>query len=1837
MNQPAEPGHTAFEQRLTRHADFASATAIGGRALDFVDARSAGHARVARSGLVGGFSTGARQLAVELGLRYLPLAAAAEFRPSVTALDATALYPADWRQWLDVELLRLFEEEEDALFLDVSARAPALATAPARVAAAMARRPEARAAAQSRKPAPAVARRAQHLRRLAAAAEQAAPGLSHSLRDHARSRSLALAPSELAERVWISAEAESLPATARALMQASAPSPASAAVRGAAATAARIAPTMLAAVARAVLPTVEPGGLEAPLPRAVGSRLSPLVATPTGIGRPGEVSRAAVARSTASSAAPAVSRLRSPYPGGVGRVAAFGGLIAARPALGGLVTGEAPAVRAATATSRVADAMEARGGVATVALADGRGAAARGDRVQAPLWLDEIGVDRSALPGLSASLDRYVSQMERGARSASLLLGAERPVMRTVDDLERRALGRSGRADLFGSHGATGSGEVSPLRIRDRSLAETVLLSIPDVARESAVAEGIGRRDANPAAALSDTRLGLAARSASAAGAGQSARRLSLAQVAPATLDARPTTSVGVTPTVAAVPAPERGGASGGAVPAARTWQLFGPAKALSLSLLLSEQGGAGGAVGAGGIAGTERLGLALTEGRRALADLVAEGGATPLAAARALGFAPSVAQPGAIAERALRHDDRGALPARIATAFGSVSIHGDGATVSAMRVGGLAERDLVQLVSERSDTSEPAVRSGTPAARLAATLPRLAPPVARPAPSSAVTARFAAGVVGGATSALGAGRGFTAPAASTAGGPAGLVRGAEGSRVGALLAAAPSLAASRFFTDGVARATLGTTEGSPARPVLGVAPAPLGAGRGADSGASALGAARATLGVAGAESPVTVALRRVAPGLVSSIRPALTLLGGVAGGSVSPASERREVGAAALEALLPTSVRSALRAEHTAVSERGGAGLWDLVSRGGLIGLASEERDAGTAGGGSASMRLAGSERVLLARVGGDESREAAPVRPIASTPDARWQAAVGRVVAATESVEATLRTLRGAPSVSATPFSGVRRVSERLPALQVAVSGLGELLARAGDGDIRGVAPLVSPALGAVAKRIEQLTRESGRAAVRPPLSATGPRPVAGGSADGQAGARVPGVRPAGGVLGHVATLAEASAARSADTGASAGEGGLQWASRLLSRVHEEARAATESLRSGGARRALAVPGAVREWVSLVDEVADRIPSAAAAEQRAILPMLVRARNAIHAAAEASMPLAAMRAAERSATRSGWAADGAAGDDRGAAPPMRLRTAEIERATVGLVDYHARLSAGGDEGLRRGPAAMPRAAVAPVVGSALSSVAASRPSASALVAGRPPVREAGATFGATAQRTLRATGGLFDPASGELRLVRPRRAGSEAGSGGVVEQGTSAAGVGRRELLSPLETAVSRLSRRVAGDPAVVAAPMRLTGAERGLVALPGEQVGAEEVAARLASAGLTVGGIARAVAAQPSGAASAGTAPSAGFPGEVASERAARPARGTLSALVARIFDEVPSAPIMRATPSNLVLSGLSFAPERIAMAAEAGHRAGVRGTRFEASVFGLRSEREETERASAARGPVGETVGLPSGAAPVEGRRVGGGAAAVSAAPATLGADRRGAPADGGTSAGAVPSQAWSGLLGLASALTQLDAGSDEGPGAAARPRSSSRLPWLERELTALVGAGGDVRWHGRSAPKVRAVAASAASSMLRLLDLDEAPSAEAPETFPGVPEAAAPGDLVAPTPGALASQTTRLGAGPRGARSMQLSAAEQAKREWVEPWAGSAAMQTAPHMEAGMPLAARSGGGGGGGGGGAGAQEAEHAAPAPEKLQDMAEEVFAIIRERLREEADRYGR
>ena len=130
-------------------------------------------------------------LAVEVGLRYLPVASAAEgFRPFLGGTAWDELYPAAWRGWVDAELLRLFDEEEELLFAAAQQAAGVAATA------------RETAKATTPRVSRAVRRVAKRLRRLSDRVDRIVPGLSAPLREASRTRLVSQLPEQIGERVW---------------------------------------------------------------------------------------------------------------------------------------------------------------------------------------------------------------------------------------------------------------------------------------------------------------------------------------------------------------------------------------------------------------------------------------------------------------------------------------------------------------------------------------------------------------------------------------------------------------------------------------------------------------------------------------------------------------------------------------------------------------------------------------------------------------------------------------------------------------------------------------------------------------------------------------------------------------------------------------------------------------------------------------------------------------------------------------------------------------------------------------------------------------------------------------------------------------------------------------------------------------------------------------------------------------------------------------------------------------------------------------------------------------------------------------------------------------------------------------------------------------------------------------------------------------------------------------------------------------------------------------------------------------------------------------------------
>lgn len=428
--------------RSLEHETFAKRFGRGFAAQDLVDTKTQKFERYTKNSSAS-YGLGTRELVVEIGLRYLPIAAESLFRSWPTHFGQD-LYPVSWRSWLCADLLRLFEEEEEAIAL--FAQKQLAAASPERRAQFRAQLQSSARAAQigpkpttlslfGRTPKSPLERAIGRVSALSKRLEQVVPGLSAPLRQQARLQTLAHASGPVAELVQIASDALGDPDT---------------------------------------LPETTPP----PRPTMVAPDITPNVSRPTilDLGSAGEQqpeTKQSTPRATVEAPSrPSQDRLRdhieklvpsrSPYPGGIGRAATFSRLIAAqptaqkrqsigkqpraaapRPVPGQL--GKKPSVVGAESLVRPMVGIDEPS--SGVEILDEKGRPVPGispPSSQMPsktIWLEDVEIDATALPALSTSLMALSWQGEKVARSVELLLGSKRGQSALLESIQRRTEG----------------------------------------------------------------------------------------------------------------------------------------------------------------------------------------------------------------------------------------------------------------------------------------------------------------------------------------------------------------------------------------------------------------------------------------------------------------------------------------------------------------------------------------------------------------------------------------------------------------------------------------------------------------------------------------------------------------------------------------------------------------------------------------------------------------------------------------------------------------------------------------------------------------------------------------------------------------------------------------------------------------------------------------------------------------------------------------------------------------------------------------------------------------------------------------------------------------------------------------------------------------------------------------------------------------------------------------------------------------------------------------------------------------------------------------------------
>ncbi|MCA9562165.1 MAG: hypothetical protein KC561_01690, partial [Myxococcales bacterium] len=658
---------SALEQHMLRHDRFASDMAVGGKTNQFMDRRQRGLDRVLRFHR-GDHGMAARQLAIEVGMRYLPMAAQANFLPHVGTRSPLELYPETWRRTLDLDLLRLFADEQEQL-VQAIARSSSLTQAARQT---LSLRKSVPAAAQPRPgqarvpaPTPAVARAIQRLAKLSAAVEKSLPGVSTELQRGIAADVLKSQPAPLAASVWSALSGAGLiddPAAAAS----------------------------------------QPGRLPRPLELTGFSS-----AVPGQIGSASSFGERSQLRVGGRVTAALAQAERSPYPSGMGKSAVFSRLISARPAPTFVqATGDelSRGVAKVAAPNVLSERQQFPGAALDLSSAPLASVGGTSPVQNVAAWIDDVGVDRRAMPSLSTGLQVLNRQGVKIARQSALLLKTDGPSARLLATLDRRSSGQAlvsgGSAPLAPAGAPSAAGSRAAGR---SSLLSAGLLSFdsdpsaPHSPSQRALRMAAASRHFVQMRSEDSARAGLPDSAAPGrvgvslpAALAQSTQSL---QPQPARSTAPSATQGSLTPQLVQQLSAFRTAAPPGVfnlreltpnasspvsvaqAPGAsqqRTWQMFSPAKSTALSLLLSQpsakeeevtsaRGQFADAVRA------SRLGLAITEGASSLADLHSEALVSP------------------------RHR-------RIATSFGTLSLRQENGGTRAMRATGLPQKNLVQL-----------------------------------------------------------------------------------------------------------------------------------------------------------------------------------------------------------------------------------------------------------------------------------------------------------------------------------------------------------------------------------------------------------------------------------------------------------------------------------------------------------------------------------------------------------------------------------------------------------------------------------------------------------------------------------------------------------------------------------------------------------------------------------------------------------------------------------------------------------------------------------------------------------------------------------------------------------------------------------------------------------------------------------------------------------------------------------------------------------------------------------------------------------------------------------
>ena len=679
------------------------------------------------------------------------------------------------------------------------------------------------------------------------------------------------------------------------------------------------------------------------------------------------------------------------------------------------------------------------------------------------------------------------------------------------------------------------------------------------------------------------------------------------------------------------------------------------------------------------------------------------------------------------------------------------------------------------------------------------------------------------------------------------------------------------------------------------------------------------------------------------------------------------------------------------------------------------------------------------------------------------------------------------------------------------------------------------------------------------------------------------------------------------------------------MGWASDLLREAKTVAFRAMDEVRGAG-RLSPPTQQAVRRVLSLAEEVGSAVPGGRTMDKE-LLPLLVRIEQASDYAQDIARSLGTTPEIGRLSEPG--------------RPSRQLHLAGdyAERPVVGVTDYHSELSgtvAHLSAPRVQGTASLPESVGGPRVSvPAFDAFAATTAPRLAIPAGEQPrraIRRAGRvgrpSFGDTGLRLLQPFTGVFSPATGQPRMVSVGTQPLELAEGTdrqlqYVASGELGFGPPRRDV-SPSERHARRITERVAGRLAHgVTSLVTESEGRRTTPAIPGAAVASKQEALQeLASKGYTVAQLQQALRRVEQGGRPAADAPRG---------RASR----TVSSLVSRILADVGPKALMKARPVESVLSSLDLGMTSLVTAAtDPGLQAGISGVALQANVFGS-AEADADARPTDAQRPTAWAVADLGDVVSVSD---------LGRAPVDSGVSRRETVAGRGPK-GTSDSPRAKRTGQITAAMRPVTSIFDPGVAAASRTEKGAEdgpsfdFQWLKKELASLSGPAGRVEIGSSVSTVGRPAAAAAAERLARYLD-KEASQAEASarqRQTGGLGQVVGLSGQARGTQSGVGRTDVSLGSAPSDHRALPPVSVQgepvASGRQYVEPWRAFSAPAPDASISPLARVSAQSVGQEGDRSDTAGAM----ASPPQEKLKQMAEEIFGIIKDRLDEEAARFGR